>query len=473
MEEKENNIQNEESKKFNRRDFLKIAGVTTAIGAAAGAINLTTPGVAMADYMAPAQAGVKGAIKYLNAPPYDLPPYADGSKLPRFNQEMHAYNNVDFAKQYCEGQFWITYMDGTIKPQVWKSGKPGFSVRDYAFEKATMFDMYNPQNLDWGTNYEPLLTNKVGKWEDTPENNSKTIKKFATFCNPCAVGITEMKENWWYSRSKTHQDLIISDEYTKPEKLEKEWHIPKAMNRVIVIAYPMDGSFLAKYANTAFAQSAVYLGYSEMNESIGKIATFIREMGYNAIPCNNEIALSVPMAAAAGLGEIGRHGLLINPEYGSMLRLAKVVTDMPLAIDKPISFGAVNFCKTCKKCAIYCPSKSVPMDDEPSYDNIVCPGNNPGAKRWITNSWTCLQYWIKKSECCAHCIAVCPYSKPDSWIHSVVKTISSKTTAFNSIFFKMDEAFGFGAEMKDYTQADIDAWWNDPKDRMYNWKYES
>jgi|GEM_PF-533292 len=475
MEEKENKIQNEESKKepkkFNRRDFLKIAGVTTAIGAAAGAINLTTPGVAMADYMAPSQAGLKGAIKYLDVPRYDLPPFADGSKLPRFNEEMTAFNNLDFAKQFCNGTSWMNILFGKRAEKV-KSGDPGFSLREFAFAMGCQKDMYNPILTDWGTKYEAALPKALGKWEDTPENNSKAVKKFASFCNECAVGITEMKENWYYTRSATHQDIIISDEYTKPEQLEKEWHIPKSMNRVIVIALPMDGAFMAKYSNTAMALAPVYLGYSDMTESVGKLATFIRELGYNAIPMGNDTAVSPPMAAAAGLGEIGRHGLLINPEYGSMLRLAKVVTDMPLAIDKPISFGAVEFCKTCKKCAIHCPSKSIPMDDEPG-TTIACGSNNPGAKRWITNTWTCLQYWIeRKTEGCPYCIAACPYSKPDSWIHSAVKVVSSKTSAFNSIFIKMDDAFGFGTEMKNYTQADIDAWWNDPKDRMFNWKHK-
>ncbi|RJE48661.1 MULTISPECIES: reductive dehalogenase [unclassified Dehalobacter] len=469
MGEKENNIQNKESKKFNRRDFLKIAGVTTAIGAAAGAINLTTPGVAMADYMAPAQAGVKGAIKYLDVPPYDLPPFADCNKLQRFDEGMTAFEDPNFANQFCNGMYWRTYLDTILKIDKCKSGAPGYSLRDYAFETGAKKDMYNALLTDWGTNYVAPLPNACGKWEDTPENNSKAIKKFANFCNPCAVGITEMQENWWYSTTRAKDKIIISDQYTKPEKLKGEWRVPKSMKYVIVIAYPEDGSFVAKYADTAFALSSIYLGYSEMTEGVGKIATFIRELGYNAIPMCNDSALSVPMAAAAGLGEVGRHGMLVNPEYGSMVRLAKVVTDMPLAIDKPISFGVADFCKTCKKCAINCPSKSISMEDEPG-TTIACTGNNPGAKRWIVNTWTCLEYWLKKTEGCVVCIADCPYSKPDSWIHSAVKMISSKTSAFNSIFIKMDDAFGFGTEMKNYTQADIDAWWNDPNDRMFNWK---
>ena len=69
------------------------------------------------------------------------------------------------------------------------------------------------------------------------------------------------------------------------------------------------------------------------------LAEFIRILGYKAIPMGNDTSLSIPLAIDAGLGELGRHGLLITPEYGPCVRLCKVFTDLPLEPDKPIQFG--------------------------------------------------------------------------------------------------------------------------------------
>lgn len=50
----------------------------------------------------------------------------------------------------------------------------------------------------------------------------------------------------------------------------------------------------------------------------------------------NDTALAIPYAIKAGLGEYGRHGLLITPEYGPRVRIGKIFTDMPLAHDVPV-----------------------------------------------------------------------------------------------------------------------------------------
>jgi len=89
-------------------------------------------------------------------------------------------------------------------------------------------------------------------------------------------------------------------------------------------------------------------------------------LGYEAIPCVNDTAQSIPFALDAGLGELSRLNKLVTPEFGPAVRLCKVFTDMPMAYDKPIDFGLVEFCKGCKKCAEACPSRALSFDDEPS-----------------------------------------------------------------------------------------------------------
>jgi len=38
------------------------------------------------------------------------------------------------------------------------------------------------------------------------------------------------------------------------------------------------------------------------------------------------------------------------------VRISGVITDLPVASDKPIDFGLQEFCKTCKICATECPA---------------------------------------------------------------------------------------------------------------------
>jgi hypothetical protein len=44
--------------------------------------------------------------------------------------------------------------------------------------------------------------------------------------------------------------------------------------------------------------------------------------------------LTVPIAIQAGMGELGRHGVVITKELGSALKVATVTTDLPLVYDE-------------------------------------------------------------------------------------------------------------------------------------------
>jgi reductive dehalogenase len=143
----------------------------------------------------------------------------------------------------------------------------------------------------------------------------------------------------------------------------------------------------------------------------------------------------------------------VTPEFGAAVRLCKVFTDLPMACDKPIDFGLVEFCKGCKKCAEACPSRALSFDDEPSFKTRG-PWNNPGHKAWFEDSYKCFQYWQKVNSGCGICLASCPYTKGDqAWIHDAVKATASVAPAADGVFRVMDDAFGYGK------QHDPEQWW--------------
>jgi len=89
---------------------------------------------------------------------------------------------------------------------------------------------------------------------------------------------------------------------------------------VIAMAFEMNEHGIAASPN-CLAAAATGVGYSKMAFTASCLAEFIRNLGYKAISPGNDIALSIPLAIDAGLGQLGRNGLLITSEYGPRVRL--------------------------------------------------------------------------------------------------------------------------------------------------------
>lgn len=59
-------------------------------------------------------------------------------------------------------------------------------------------------------------------------------------------------------------------------------------------------------------------------------------------------------AHLCGLGEVGKNGLFITPEFGTLQRFAMLLSDKELECDEVKEFG---FCKDCNACMEACPLK--------------------------------------------------------------------------------------------------------------------
>ncbi|MEO0341771.1 MAG: reductive dehalogenase, partial [Bacteroidota bacterium] len=159
----------------------------------------------------------------------------------------------------------------------------------------------------------------------------------------------------------------------------------------------------------AVSGAATGIGYAAGLNCATSLAQFIVNLGYNAVASLNDTALSIPMAIEAGLGEYGRNGLLITPKFGPNIRIAKVFTDLPLQLDRPIEFGVKAFCNNCKKCAQNCPVKAIPFEEPqsepPNFSSLK------GITKWTVNAEKCFKFWVGMNTDCAICIRVCPYNK--------------------------------------------------------------
>ena len=166
-----------------------------------------------------------------------------------------------------------------------------------------------------------------------------------------------------------------------------------------------------------------------------QLAETIRNLGYPArahIDGNYRVVCPL-VARDAGLGEIGRMGLLMTPELGPRVRIAVVTTDLPLVTDeRERDYTTIDFCVKCKKCAEACPSQAISFDDRADID---------GVRRWQIDQEACFTLWCKMGTDCARCIAVCPYSHPDNPMHNLVRWGVRNSSLFRQTAIWMDDFF--------------------------------
>jgi epoxyqueuosine reductase len=134
---------------------------------------------------------------------------------------------------------------------------------------------------------------------------------------------------------------------------------------------------------------------------------------------------------------------LISPVVGGNFRMAVVLTDMPLALDRPIDFGLQEFCARCKKCAETCPPQALSHDDEPSWEPQG-DWSARGKRVYFEKPPNCLEFSVKQSTFCCACMACCPWTKPDTLLHKVSRAVAATVPAATSLMVKLDDACGFG-----------------------------
>lgn len=97
--------------------------------------------------------------------------------------------------------------------------------------------------------------------------------------------------------------------------------------------------------------------HNHMRKKLRRLAAFVRELGegIEARPlCDVEPVLERAWASRAGLGFVGKHGLLITPGQGSYQLLGEVVTTLRLAPDTPMP----ERCGSCTRCLDACPTSA-------------------------------------------------------------------------------------------------------------------
>lgn len=343
---------------------------------------------------------------------------------------IRSLSDLDWQSKWSSPQ-----MADQIRQRNIDGRKEGYSQEDYAFSLGAGFVSHL-----MGGHSGTFVVNHAFAFEERPNGRrreynklsiSQKIKRIAKFYGADIVGICENDIRWiYYPRFNPGGKEAILTEF------------PAGYNSVVVLGIEMDYGIIAD-SPSALSTGATELGYSRLVCLAASLCTFIRNLGYNAIPSVNETGLSIPFAIAAGLGEVGRNGLLITPQFGPRVRLCKIFTDLPLQDDQVITFGVRKFCKSCGKCVRACPAQAIPEDD-PTYQGPSI-SNNPGVLKWYVNVDKCRHFWNINGSGCAICVRACTYNKRYNVIHRTVRGLAPKIP---SLLVWFDNLLGYGKRVK-------------------------
>jgi ferredoxin len=248
---------------------------------------------------------------------------------------------------------------------------------------------------------------------DDPAGMAEQIKGVAKYLGADVVGICHLDQLYVYSH-RARGNAAMGEKSGDPVNLPHRF--------AVCLGFASD-YYRYMSNNSKISDTEYQFGNNHAIVPTFMLASYIREMGYPATAHHHgrSAVNPIPLAINAGLGELGRHGMLIHEKYGSRLHLTVVTTDLPLTVDEPVDIGVEEFCKYCKKCARTCPSHSIPFGEK---------GVLNGVEKYLVNIETCYKYKLAgRGEWtnCVVCVSSCCYNKPDTWWHDLAMWSVKKT----------------------------------------------
>ncbi len=164
-----------------------------------------------------------------------------------------------------------------------------------------------------------------------------------------------------------------------------------------VLDHAIPGKKLSRAAMSDLLESHTDFLNTELNRAVYAIAAALHRLGLRALPLparglpfdnrRIEAPFSYKDAAqAAGLGGIGRHSLLISPQFGPRLRFACCLTNAELPPGAPAS---PHDCGDCRACIDGCPVKALAMPEAPELYKINKSARAAGGGTCRVNGMRC------------------------------------------------------------------------------------
>ena len=180
---------------------------------------------------------------------------------------------------------------------------------------------------------------------DDPRVLSRHIKRLGYFLGADVMGICRIPKSAVYTHDFGGEPVEIA-----------------YRNAIVLVMRKEFRSVQASTGTDWFGDPLRFQAYLRLGIATEVMASYIKRLGYPASPQSNigqgkpgYQVLIPPLLLWAGIGEVSRVGVTLNPFLGLSFKAAAVLTDMPLEPDKPIDFGLQDFCQHCQICAENCP----------------------------------------------------------------------------------------------------------------------
>ena len=272
-----------------------------------------------------------------------------------------------------------------------------------------------------------LLQDGVAKTENrleiTARENADNLKALSYFLGIDAAGVSRCPEWTWYSHDANGTEINPTHD--------------QAISMVVDQGYEtMEGASGDDWIAVSQSMRA-YLRFSILGSIVAKQ---VRNLGYEAkahTVMDGEV-LQPPLLLLAGLGEVSRIGeVILNPFLGPRLKSGVVTTTMPLAHDKPISFGLQEFCENCNKCARECPSGAITAGPKLMFN---------GYEIWKSDSQKCTTYRITNEggAMCGRCMKTCPWNLEGTFKEAPFRWVAMNVPKAAPMLAKLDDVVGNG-----------------------------
>ncbi|SDK55374.1 tRNA epoxyqueuosine(34) reductase QueG [Alkalibacterium thalassium] len=239
----------------------------------------------------------------------------------------------------------------------------------------------------------------------------------------------ELEEKLHAQQEKGHHSGFehrVIEERIYPEKIFDQ---PKSII-AIALAYPskmrekaprVKGERRGEFARASWGKDYHLI----LKEKMDQLIEYIRQEAEGDVTFKPMVdtgeLVDVAVAQRAGLGFIGRNGLLITKEYGSYVYLGEIITNIAFEPDSEVDFG----CGDCTRCVDACPTDALLGDGRMNAQRCL-------SYQTQTKGYMPKEYRRKMGHViygCDICQIVCPYNKGmDSHFHEDMEPEPFNTT---------------------------------------------
>ncbi len=217
------------------------------------------------------------------------------------------------------------------------------------------------------------------------EKITKLLKNLALHYGAVVVGVVKLKDYHVYSNRGRNK-----------ESYGDEVHINHSHAIVFGVEMAKEIMNRAPKVSAVMETSKAYVDGAIVGM---QLSYFLHSLGYEARNHmdGNYLVHAISMARDAGIGEVGRNGLLTTIRYGSRIRLGIVTTNLELLETKKKPFALKDLCISCKKCVRTCIGKAISKSDD--------------IETWRCEQEKCYDKWRSLGTDCGICVSVCPLSQ--------------------------------------------------------------